>query len=434
MTLRRHLTVQAAAAIVALVIAFGGVTWVAAALHFYAAAEADAGALARSMAADVREAPGSLGTRLAELRSTADPAVWVVRFPRRWRSPNAPASVPQPGLHALWSTHPYLVAGSHIGRVQVVVAWPLAAFADLLRDLLFVLAMTGLGAGLVGLALARWATTRILTPVDRITERVAAMVQTGRVEPLEGESGGDEFGRLTAVFNRLLAQLDRESARHRELLAHAAHELRTPLQVLQGNLDILSDWGGKDPGLHEDSLRQSRLVVDRLTRLVDDLLRLERAASGHSSPAPLSLDTLGAAVAEDARLLADHLDIVWKGGQAAVLATPWDAERALWAVVDNALKYTPAGGRVELAVTTDAARGWGGIGVRDTGPGIPEDEQRHVFDRFYRGGGARRTEGFGLGLALAQALVQRDGGRITLHSAPGSGTAVELWWPLAPPA
>jgi two-component system sensor histidine kinase MprB len=434
MTLRRRLTIQAAAAIVALVVAFGGVTWVATALHFYAVARADAVALARSTAADAREAPAGLESRLAELRSSADPAMWVSRPPHRWRSPNVPGPVPRPGLHALWSLHPYIAAAARAGPVRVVVAWPLTAFADLLRDLLVVLAMTGVGAGLVGLGLARWATTRILTPVDRITERVAAMVQAGRVEPLAGESGRDEFGRLTTVFNRLLERLERESARHRELLAHAAHELRTPLQVLQGNLDILSDWGGQDPGLQQDSLRQSRLVLDRLTRLVDDLLRLERATSGHPSPTALSLETLGTAVVEDARLLADHLDIVWKGGRAVVWATPWDAERALWAVVDNALKYTPAGGRVEVAVTTDAARGWGGIGVRDTGPGIPLDEQRHVFDRFYRGGDARRTEGFGLGLALAQALLHRDGGRITLHSTPGSGTSVELWWPLAPPA
>ncbi len=437
LSLRQRLTRQAAVAVVALVVGFGAITWTATSLHFYAVSRADAIGLARGLAGDIAAAPPAAARNLAEYRTVRQPAIWITVGARHLQSANAVGPRPLPGLDRPFGANPRIVVQAAFQDVHVLVSWPLEPVADLLRDLLVVLLLTGLAAGLAGIVLARWATARMLVPVNRMLTSVSDMVEHAQVTRLpEWSDADDEFRRLAATFNRLLALVEREGARQRDLLAHAAHELRTPLQVLQGNLDLLADWGGQDPQVRADSVRQSRLVLERLRRLVDDLMRIERAASGRPAPQAVALEALVRAIAEDARVLAPQLTVRMGGGAALIAATPWDAERALWAVVDNALKYTPAGGRVEMCVQQNGPEG--SVLIADTGPGIAPEDQPHIFDRFYRGQAARAGEGFGLGLALVRALLTRDGGRVEVTSAPGAGTRVQLFWPLAgsstPPA
>ncbi|MGC8489124.1 MAG: sensor histidine kinase [Clostridia bacterium] len=432
LSLRQRLTRQAALAMVVLVVAFGAVTWVGTAVHFYditvSASQAQAVELGEEL-----NAGRSPSVLISHFQRADDPMVWISQGSRTWHSPNAVSAIPAPGLSGLFSHTPLVTTERRASAFHVRVATSFASVADLLRELFVVLALVGLAAGVAALFVARWATTRMVAPVDRITSAAGDMLVSRRVSELpEWSDVDDEFNRLTRTFNRLLGMVDEDAARDREFLAHAAHELRTPLQVLEGNLDLLDEGDDLDPAVREESLQQSRHVLDRLIRLVDDLMRLERTRSERPQKRRVDLNAVVTAMGEDAIVLAPSLSVTVHPRQLQAWATPWDLERALWTVLDNALKYTPSGGRVDLVLLEQG--GLCGVAISDNGPGIPASDLSQVFERFYRGQKTRTTEGFGLGLALARALVERDGGRVRLESEEGRGTTVTLLWPKAPPA
>lgn len=431
MTLRHRLTRQAAWAIVGLVLGFGALSWVVTAAHLYAVSRAQAIVAAAAVAQ-----PSSGPPHVPRYRFAGDPAVWLQVGRHVVRSPNARSSAPPAlGFHHLLGRRPAVVVAAHRSGRVAVVSWPLSADLDVMRDLLLVLALLGLLSGGVGWWLARWATSRMLAPVDRMTRAVEAMVSGGGATPLPewptvGETP-DEFSHLSRVFNTLLAALAAQAEREREMLREVAHEIRTPLQVLRGNLDVMaaaSEGEADGDAMRLESLDQSRQVIDRLARVVGDVLTVERMRGGRAAAAGrVNLGTVVQQAAPDAAALAPALTIAVEG-QAAweVRATAWTVERALWAILDNAIKYTEAGS-VTLAVVADDRRA--GICVEDTGPGIPAEEQARVFDRFYRGRAGRHQPGSGLGLAMARALVEYDGGTVDLASgAGGTGTTVTLWW------
>lgn len=432
MTLRHRLTRQAAWAIVALVLGFGALSWAVTAAHLYAVSRAQALVAAEALA-------DRHAAQVPRYRYRGDPAVWLRVGAASARSPNAAGAMPpRPGFHHLLGRRPALVVTARQGSRVAVVSWPLAADLDVMRDLLLVLALVGVLSGAVAWWLARWATGRMLVPVDRMTRAVEAMVSGSAVAALpewpdHGTGASDEFNHLSRVFNKLLAALSAQAEREREMLREVAHEIRTPLQVLRGNLDVMSeaaDAGSEGVALRQESLDQSRQVIDRLARVVGDVLTVERMRGGRAETGErVSLPAVVLQAAPDATALAPSLELAVGDLPAAVVrATPWTVERALWAVLDNALKYTPAGGRVTLTVVEGAARA--GIRVDDTGPGIPPEEQGRVFDRFYRGQAGRHLPGSGLGLAMARALVQYDGGTVEIQSEVGKGTTATLWWPL----
>ncbi|MBX5467469.1 MAG: HAMP domain-containing histidine kinase [Firmicutes bacterium] len=435
LSLRQRLTRQAAWAVLALVWGFGAVTWLGMAWHFYALDRGAAEHLAMGVLLPHREVHEHGGEHLNEFRRTTDAKVWVIRAGTVAASPNARGEPPPaPGLEGLGGPDPRLVVVASRGSARAVVAWPLLGDWDALGDLATVLLLLGVLAGVLGAWLARWATTRMLVPVVRMVQVVEQMVRRGHLAPLPTWSDSDdEFNRLTHVLNRLLQQVAERSERERQFLAQAAHELRTPLQVLQGNLEMLGDWS--DPAVREESLEQSRSVVRRMVRMVADLLTLERAQGAAQTPRQaMDLGGVVEGVAEDAQALAlsSHLRVTLEQVEPLPIeAVPWAVERALWAVVDNALKYTPAGG--EVVLRADRQDGWAVVTVRDTGPGIAAEELPHLFERFWRGTEARGHEGSGLGLAIARALVEQDGGQIAVTSQRGVGTTVRLAWPLVEP-
>lgn len=431
MTLRHRLTRQAAWAILGLVLGFGALSWVVTAAHLYAVSRAQALVAAAAVAQPRRGPP-----QVPRYRFAGDPAVWLQVGRAVVRSPNAPSSAPPAlGFHQLLGRRPTVVVASHREGRVAVVSWPLAADLDVMRDLLLVLALLGLLAGGVGWWLARWATGRMLAPVDRMTRAVEAMVSGGGVTrlpewPTVGETP-DEFSHLSRVFNTLLAALAAQAEREREMLREVAHEIRTPLQVLRGNLDVMAaarEGEADGDAMRLESLDQSRQVIDRLARVVGDVLTVERMRGGRAAAAGrVDLWAVVQQAAPDAAALAPALSIaVEAAGPVEVRATAWTVERALWTILDNAIKYTRAGG-ITLALVDDNTRA--GIRVADTGPGIPRDEQPRVFDRFYRGLAGRHQPGSGLGLAMARALVEYDGGAVHLASELGEGTTVTLWWP-----
>jgi two-component system sensor histidine kinase BaeS len=282
-------------------------------------------------------------------------------------------------------------------------------------------------AGLV----ARRAVQDIATPLASVMA-AADRVAEGDLSVRVPGSGPGDFGRLANSFNRMIEELERADQQRRNLTADVAHELRTPLHIIQGNLEGVLD------GVYEPTSEHINATLDEtrlLARLVDDLRTLSLAEAGQL---PLTREPV-----DVAELLADvstsfsgqaeaaGIDLcVEVEGDASNLTISGDVGRldqVLSNLMANALRYTPAGG----VVTLQAQPMDGGVRivVCDTGQGIPLEDLPYVFDRFWRGDRSRSHvggAGSGLGLAIARQLVQAHGGRIGVESEPGQGTAFTI--------
>jgi two-component system sensor histidine kinase BaeS len=282
-------------------------------------------------------------------------------------------------------------------------------------------------ASLLGVAVAG----RIARPLEGL-ERVAASVAAG---DLEGRSGlasrQDELGSLGRSFDAMAESLARDEEARRRLIQDVSHELRTPLTVIDATVDAMLDgvWPREDRHL-ETVKAQSRI----LARVVDDLRTVALAESGHLPMllAPVAVAPLLAEVASGFAARAAAAGVRVSAGAADGLIVLADRDRliqVLGALVDNALRHTPAGGAVRLE-----ASGVGGgvaITVRDTGPGIPADDLPHVFERFYRAEAARdrASGGSGLGLAIVAALSGAMGGSVSAANDPAGGAVFRLELP-----
>ena len=247
--------------------------------------------------------------------------------------------------------------------------------------------------------------------------------------------GRDEFGRLAAVFNETLGRLEESFDRLRRFTADASHELRTPLTALKsvGEVGVRE---GRDPEQYRDVIGSMLEEADRLAQLVDALLVLTRADRG-SVPVdggPVDLGALAEDVADCLRVLADDKKqelSVERGAPGVVVKGDRSALRSVvMNLLDNAVKYTPEGGRIRIAVRRDPD-GTAVLEVTDDGPGIPPELHGKVFDRFFRveRESRGRRDGAGLGLSIALRIVERHHGTIEVESAPGRGSTFRVRLP-----
>jgi len=313
----------------------------------------------------------------------------------------------------------------------VTAARPLAEVNGALETLALVLglvAATGvLGAAGAGVLLARAG----LRPVDRLTGAVEHVARTEDLAVRIPVEGDDEIARLSRSFNAMTAALATSRDLQQQLIADAGHELRTPLTSLRTNIDLLvrsEETGRSLPPEDRRALLESvRAQITELAALIGDLQELSRpdaATGGHLEVVGLH-ETTGRAV-ERARLRATGITVTCELTPWYVRAEPAALERAVVNLLDNAVKFSPAGGTVE--VTLDG----GVLRVRDHGPGIPEHELPYVFDRFWRSPSARSLPGSGLGLSIVARTVRRSGGEVVLRPAEGGGTEAVLRLPGAP--
>ncbi|MER6631796.1 HAMP domain-containing sensor histidine kinase [Streptomyces sp. NPDC000987] len=323
-------------------------------------------------------------------------------------------------------------AGPSVGFVAAV---PLKSTRNTLNDLSLILLLVSgvgvLGAGAAGLAVARAG----LRPVDKLTDAVEHVARTEDLTvriPVEDDSE-DEIARLSRSFNSMTSSLASSRELQQQLIADAGHELRTPLTSLRTNIELLTrseETGRPLPEADRKALLASvKAQVTELASLIGDLQELSRSEGQRGERVqvvPLR-DTVEAALRR-ARLRGPELTITADLEPWYVMAEPSALERAIVNVLDNAVKFSPEGG------TVDVRLGDGVLTVRDHGPGIAEDELPHVFDRFWRSPSARALPGSGLGLSIVARTVRRAGGEVTLSRADGGGTVATLRLPGAPTA
>ncbi|MFE4669436.1 sensor histidine kinase [Streptomyces sp. NPDC056716] len=317
--------------------------------------------------------------------------------------------------------------------VALQVGVPLKETYNTLNELALVLLFASgvgvLGAGAAGLAVARAG----LRPVDKLTEAVEHVARTEDLTvriPVDQDSE-DEVARLSRSFNSMNSALARSRELQQQLIADAGHELRTPLTSLRTNIELLTrseETGRPLPEADRKALLASvKAQMTELAALIGDLQELSRSEGqrGERVQVVSFEDTVESALRR-ARLRGPELTITADLHPWYVRAEPAALERAVVNILDNAVKFSPEGGAIEVVL------GSGILTVRDHGPGIPDEELPHVFDRFWRSPSARALPGSGLGLSIVVRTVHEAGGEVTLAHAEGGGTVATVRLPGAP--
>jgi len=290
-----------------------------------------------------------------------------------------------------------------------------------------------------GLALAvvagRWLAGRALVPLSKLalaTQDIGIKNLNARL-PVRGAD--DELDQVALAFNHALARVEFSVEEMRQFSAALAHELRTPVAILRGEAELALRPTASGEDLRQVLVRQID-EFDRLTRLINQILTLARAEGGEIRMADQSVNlvALGASVVEEIEPVAAVQGITLTCEAADAVMVKGDAgwmERLLLILLDNAIKFTPEGGRI--SVTFSSAKELACISVTDTGMGIPPDALPHLFERFYRANPARlrQTQGAGLGLALAKWIAERHSGTIEVKSRPGEGSTFTLSLPVS---
>ncbi|MFJ6832889.1 sensor histidine kinase [Streptomyces sp. NPDC091209] len=321
-----------------------------------------------------------------------------------------------------------------IPDAATMYAVPLKATNATLNELALVLLLVG-GIGVVGAGAAGlWVARAGLRPVDELTEAVEHVARTEDLTiriPVD-EDSDDEIARLSRSFNSMTASLANSRELQQQLIADAGHELRTPLTSLRTNIELLTrseEIGRPIPPADRKALLASVTAqMTELAALIGDLQTLSRSDAGHPADRVEVValqDTVEAALRR-ARLRGPELTITAGLEPWFVRAEPSALERAIVNILDNAVKFSPSGGTVDVRLRN------GELTVRDHGPGIPTDELPHVFDRFWRSPDARALPGSGLGLSIVARTVQQCGGEVSLHPAAGGGTVATVRLPGGP--
>ena len=317
-------------------------------------------------------------------------------------------------------THVRVLSVAYEPGYAVQIARPLTEMDETLSRLrlfLIVIALCGIGiaAGL-GLIVSRAA----LTPVRRLTETAERVTETGDLSERIEVGGRDELSRLATSFNTMLAGLEDANRAQRQLVADASHELRTPLTSLRTNIEVLAG----DRALPADE--RSRLLSDvveqlgEMTTLIAGLIELARAEQQTARPEDVRLDLVVANAIERTQRNRPGVAFTARLEESVVQGVPATIDRAVGNLIDNAAKWSPPSGEIEIEVRD------GQVSVRDHGPGIAEEDLPYVFDRFYRARSARGMPGSGLGLAIVRQVADTHGGEVLAERAEGGGTRMTL--------
>ena len=316
-------------------------------------------------------------------------------------------------------THVRILTTPYRPGVALQLARPLTEVDATLRHLRVI----GLLATIAGVALAAIAGLVVArtaaAPVRRLTNAAEEIARTGDPGRRVGIVGDDEIGRLGTTFDSMLAALDDALLSQRRLVTDASHELRTPLTSVRMNVELLA----RDD-LPDDERQQAQRDVEtqlvELSLLVEDLVDVARENATVHVFQEVRLDILAAQAVERTRRHAPALTFLETLAPTIVQGVPERIERALVNLLENAARWSPVGGEVEVVVEN------GGFTVRDHGPGIDADDLTRIFDRFYRAPAARQHPGSGLGLAIVQRVAEEHGASASAENASGGGARFSL--------
>lgn len=371
---------------------------------------------------------GILATRRRETSSAAS----AVLAPRR--SPASPSAgaygMLRDGRGVRWRAYVLPIMG---GSRYLAATVPLSQIDGAVAWFVRLMAAMALVGGVLGF-LASWLLARrALRPVAALTATAAAIAQSRAFSRRVSDGGDrDELGRLAMTINEMLTSLEGAYQGQQRFVAAASHELRAPLTVVQANLELLQRAESRlSEAERAQMIGEAHAEATRMARLVADLLVLARADAGVAlRREPVELDRVLLAVLGEIRHLARGQRLeVGAFEPIIVQGDPDRLKQLILILIDNATRYTAAGGRV----TVDLGRAASGvtITVRDTGVGISPDQLPHVFERFYRADPARSRDagGSGLGLSIARWIAEEHGGAVDLVSVPGQGTTATVRLP-----
>jgi two-component system sensor histidine kinase MprB len=316
----------------------------------------------------------------------------------------------------------YRVYTEPAGVFSVTLALPLTEVDDALTRLAVILVFVTVGGIAIAAVLGGGVTAAAAAPVGRLTEAAERVTATGdlslRIE--EPTARDDEIGRLSRSFNGMLAALEASVSAQKQLVADASHELRTPITSIRTNMELLASGAELEAGERERMLVDVRVQLEELTMIVNDLVELARDGERPEGLGDVRLDRVVESTVDAFRRHARDVSIAAELTPSVVVGNASRIDRAARNLLDNAAKWSPPGSEIEVRVD-DAT-----LTVRDHGPGFPEEDLPHVFDRFYRSSAARSTPGSGLGLAIVRQVAVSHGGRVTAENARGGGAVVRL--------
>jgi two-component system, OmpR family, sensor histidine kinase MprB len=310
-------------------------------------------------------------------------------------------------------THVRILTAKYADGIAIQIARPLDEVdktLDRLAGFLIAISAAGIAlAAFLGLLVARTA----VYPVRRLTETAEHVTATRDLSQRIESPGTDELGRLADSFNSMLSALDDSLRAQTQLIADASHELRTPLTSLRTNVEVLQ----RGTSLPEDErariLAEIRCQAEELTELLGDLLDLSRTE--HVQPEPVQLEEVIASAIDRTSRSANGIGFNTSLEPTTIQGVPSRLERAVGNLLENAVKWSPHDGRVDVELRDGELR------VRDRGPGIDPEDLDRVFDRFYRAPAARSVPGSGLGLAIVRQVVEEHGGSVSAENAPDGG-------------
>ena len=321
----------------------------------------------------------------------------------------------------------------HTGRgtYVLVIAQSMSSVDDSVSSLVSQLAIGGIAALLAAGLAGWWLARRALRPVSEMTAAADRITVDRLSERVATASSSDELGRLAATLNNMLDRVERGVEDKRRLVADASHELRTPLAVMRSELDVSlrEDRLGSDARTVLESTREE---VDRMTRIVENLLTLARADDGRLEVLPRAIDlhdvSAGAVESLEGVARAKGVRVAVRDSAVGAHGDPELLRQVVSNLVDNAIKHGDGG---DVDVHPWSVDGEAGVTVANPGPGIPPGAREHVFDRFYRADTARGSEGgSGLGLAICDEIVRAHGGRIWVEGTGTGGTAFSFAVPV----
>jgi two-component system, OmpR family, sensor histidine kinase MprB len=313
------------------------------------------------------------------------------------------------------------------GGGAVQVARSLEDTNHTLNTLIFILAAVSAGGIALAAALGPVVARTALAPAGEVSDAAEEVARTHDLTHRIEVRGDDELGRLAASFNEMMAALERSEAAQRRLVADASHELRTPLATLRTNIETLGRSQGLDKEEREQLVADVTQELEEMTELVGDVVELARAPGQDAiARQDVALDELTRDAIERAERRARRISFERRLQPSLVHADPQRVGRAISNMLDNACKWSPPGGRVEVDVEH------GQVTVRDHGPGFPDGDFDKVFDRFWRADEARGMPGSGLGLAIVQRVAEEHGGGARAWNAPDGGAVVRLELPELP--